>query len=164
MHNSVLCTVVFMKHVQSGSSCTIVSPFVHHLSFAEKKTKCDIFSAISVAVCRTRPTKIRISVSQLYPKLRNIHMKRYFRDTPGQLVQNVHRFAWCALGRLMLDSSALCTYSTEAKTMLKNTAWNQDGLLPNPTVNSLCTNNDVSVTKVQNMRCYASDTIVLLLA
>ena len=34
VHNSVVC----MKHVQSGSfCCTIVSPFIHHRSLAEKK-------------------------------------------------------------------------------------------------------------------------------
>ena len=46
-------------------------------------------------MCRTRPTKIRMSVSQLYPKLRNMHVSM----TPVQLVQNVHRFTLCGIGR-----------------------------------------------------------------
>ena len=41
---------------------------------------------------------IHVSISQLYTKLRSIHKKGRFHDTPEQLVQNVHRFASCALG------------------------------------------------------------------
>ena len=67
-------------------------------SVNEKHPKYHIFSAISVPVCRTRPTMIHVSISQLYTKLRSIHKKGRFHDTPVQLVQNVHRFASCALG------------------------------------------------------------------
>ena len=38
VHNSVSCAVVFMKHIQSGSSCTIVLLFVHHINVAEKRS------------------------------------------------------------------------------------------------------------------------------
>ena len=51
----------------------------------QKHPKYHIFSVISVHVCRTRPTKVHISVSQLYPKLRSIHNKECFHDTPLQL-------------------------------------------------------------------------------
>ena len=93
VHKSVSCTVVFMKRVQSGSSCTIVWHFVHHIIWAERKIKThpwhyDIFSVLSVRVCRTRPTKIHMPVVQLHKKWR-------FHDTPVQLVQNVHWFASC---------------------------------------------------------------------
>ena len=47
-----------------------------------KHSKCDIFSVISEPVCRTRATKIRISVSQLYPKLPIMDRKGRFHDTP----------------------------------------------------------------------------------
>ena len=73
VHNSISCTVVSMKHVQSSYSYTIASPFVHHTSLAEKKPNTlihDLFSVLSVRVSRTRPTKICISVSQQYSKLR----------------------------------------------------------------------------------------------
>ena len=140
-----------MKHVQSNYSCTIVSLFVHSISLAKRKPKnpkYPIFSVISVPLCTTRPTKMRISVSQLYPKLRSIHKKGRFHDTPVQLVQNVHRFDSCAIGQVMLHSSALCAFSTEAKTMAKNTfrrylrltaqrTWNQDGLLRDPIVSQV---------------------------
>ena len=43
-----------------------------------------MLSAIAVSVCRTSPTKIRISVRQLYPKLRSIHKKERFHDTEVQ--------------------------------------------------------------------------------
>ena len=50
----------------------------------QKHPKKDIFSVLSISVCRTRPTKIRISVSQLYQRLRSMHMKGRFHDTPVQ--------------------------------------------------------------------------------
>ena len=112
-----------MKHVQSGSSCTIVSPLIHRKSQAERKqkqTKYDIFSVLSVPMCRTRPTKFRISVSQMSPKLRIMDKKGRFHDTPVQLVLNVYRFTSCRIGQFMLHS-ALCPYSTKAKNMVKST-------------------------------------------
>ena len=125
MHNSISCAVVFMKNVQKCSSCTIVLPFVHHIRVAEKKNhkhpKYDIYVLLSVPVCKIRPTKIRMFANQLYPKLRIMHKKRRFHDTPVQLVMNVHRFASCATGQVMLRSSALCPYSTKAKDMVKST-------------------------------------------
>ena len=81
-----------MKYVHSGSSCTIVSPFVHRISWQkqnEKHPKQDIFSVLSIPVCRTSKTKIRISVSQLYPKLRIMHKKWRFHDTSARCSQCV---------------------------------------------------------------------------
>ena len=69
---------------------------------------------------RTRPTKIRISLSQLYRKLRSIHKKVSFHDTQVQLIQNVHQFASCAVGQIMLHSSVLCPSSAIAKNMVKS--------------------------------------------
>ena len=39
LHNSVSCTAVSMKPVQRGSSSTIVSPFLHHISLDERNPK-----------------------------------------------------------------------------------------------------------------------------
>ena len=102
MHNLVSCTVVSMKHVESSLSCTAMLPFVHHISWQKeilKHLRYDIFSVLSVLVCTTRPTKIRISVSQLYPKFRIMDKKGRFHDTPVQRVQNEHRFASGAIGK-----------------------------------------------------------------
>ena len=85
----------------------------------QKHTKYHIISVIFVPVCRTRLTKIRISISQLYTRLCIIHKKGRFHDTPLELVQNVHRFASCAIGQVMLNSSSLCPYSTKAINMVK---------------------------------------------
>ena len=62
----------------SCSSCT----FVLLQKEKQKHPKYCIFSLLSVPVCRTRPIKIRISASQLYPKLRIMHKKGRFHDTP----------------------------------------------------------------------------------
>ena len=125
MLNTVSCTVVSMKHVQSGCSCAIVSSFIHHISLAERKPqhpKYHVFIAILAPVWGTRPTK-----------------KGRFHDTPVQLVRNVRRFASC----VMLHSSELCTYRTIAKNMVKITVsllfaslcrktWKQDWLFRGP--------------------------------
>ena len=121
VHKSVSCTVVSITRVRRGSSCTIVSPFVHHMSLVERKEKYpkyDILSVLFVHVCRTCPTKIRISESQLYPK----YPKEWrFRDTSMQFVQNVHRFASCAIGQVKLHSSAWRPCSTKTKNTVKST-------------------------------------------
>ena len=122
VHNSFSCTVVPMKHVQCGSACTIVSPFVHHIPLPKRNQKHPryaIFRVLSVPVCRARPTKIRMSESQLYPKLRRIHKKWRLHDTPVQLIQNVHRFDSCAIGQIMLHSTALFPYSRKTRNMVK---------------------------------------------
>ena len=124
MNNWISFSLVSTKHVQSGSSCTVVWSFVHHSQLSErniKHTKYDIFSVLSVPLCRTRPTKICMCVSQLYPKLRITHKKFCFHATPVQLVQNVHRFASCAIRQVILHSSTFCPWSTKAKDMLKST-------------------------------------------
>ena len=98
-----------------------------------------------------------------------------FHDAPVQLVQNVHRFASCDLGQVTLRSSALCTYSTKAKNMVKSmvsvlfaslciksieTRW----AAPRSNCkqsHALSTNNEVSITNVQNVQCCASSRVVL---
>ena len=98
----VYTAVASMKHMSICSSCTIVSPYGLLQKEYQKHPKYCIFSLLSLPVCRTRKTKIRISASQLYPKLRNMHKKGRFHDTPVQLVQNVHRFASSAIGRRVI--------------------------------------------------------------
>ena len=61
----------------SCSSCT----FVLLQKENQKRPKDCIFSLLSVPVFRTCPIMIRISVSQLYPKLRIMHKKGRFHDT-----------------------------------------------------------------------------------
>ena len=72
--------------------------------------------------------------------------KGRFLDTPVQLVQKMHRFTSCAIGQVMLHSSALCPYSTKAKDMVKSTVSvlfaslcteDQDGLLRDLTVSKV---------------------------
>ena len=123
VHYSVSCTVVFMKHVQSGYSCIIESPLFTIYPWQkenQKHPKYEIFSFLSVPVCRTRPAKIRMFVNQLYPKLLIMHKKWRFHDTPVKLVENVHRFSSCAIGQVMLHSSAIWPCSTKAKYMVKS--------------------------------------------
>ena len=81
----------------------------------QKHHEYDIFSVLSVPMCKTRPTKIRMPVSQLYTKLRR---RNDVSIKPVQLVQNVHRFASCAKGQVMLHSSALCKWGTNEKGMV----------------------------------------------
>ena len=83
----------------------------------EKYPIYDIFSVLSLHVCRISPTKICISVSQLYQKLFIMYKKGRFHDTPVELVHNVHRFASCSIGRHV---TLLSPYSTKAKTMMKS--------------------------------------------
>ena len=98
VHNSISCTLLG-NIVPSFSSCTIVLRFVSWQKENQKRLKYGLFSLLYEPVCRIRPTKIRISVSQLYPKLCILHKKGRFLDTPVQHVQNVHRFTSCAIGR-----------------------------------------------------------------
>ena len=93
------CAERFLLHY----SVAFFSPYISR----RKKTK-NIFSVKSVPVCRSRPTKICISVCQLYPKLRIMVKKGRFHHTLVQLVQTVHRSASCAIGHVLLHSSALC--------------------------------------------------------
>ena len=93
---------------QSGSSCTVVSPFLHHIPLAERKPKTPKiwdFSAVSILVYISRSTKNPISVCQLYPKLRIMHKKLRFHNTPVQLVQNEQRFDSCVIFQDMLSST-----------------------------------------------------------
>ena len=78
------------------------------------------FSVISVLVCRTRPTNSRISVSELYPKIRFRDKMGRFLETLVQLVQYVHLFTACAIGR-HVKLLGLLAFSREAKNMVKNT-------------------------------------------
>ena len=102
VHNSGSCSVVFMKHVQSCYSCTIVSPCL-----SKKKTqttlKYDIFGVHSVPVFRSSAT-IRISVSQQYSKLRYMHKEGRFHD--ASVSWNLHRFALCGISQVMFHPSA----------------------------------------------------------
>ena len=96
------CAERFLLH----HSVAFCSPFIPGKKENKKHDKSDILSVISVHVCRNRPTKIRICVSQKYPKLRIMDKIGRFHDTPLQLVQNVHRFASCARGQVILNWSA----------------------------------------------------------
>ena len=134
--SALLCRIMFTSRCQKEN---------------QKHPKKDIFSVLSISVCRTRPTKIRISVSQLYQKLRGMHMKGRFHDTPVQLVKNVHRYASCTIGQVMLQSSAHWArkLKTWSKAKAKHTkiapfrcylklcvhwTWNQEGILSDRTV------------------------------
>ena len=109
----------------------------------KKHPKCDFFSLLSVPVCRTRPTKIRISVSKVHSNLRIMDKKGRFYDTPKEIVQNMHRFASGSIGQIMLYSSAHAARKRKAswKGRLRyylrvsaQKASNQDGLIRDPTV------------------------------
>ena len=93
-------------------SVAFCSPYKRGRKKIISTLKNDIYVLLSVPVCKTRPTKICMFANQLYPKLRIMHKKWHFHDTPVQLVQNVHRFSSCAIGHVMLHSSALCTHRT----------------------------------------------------
>ena len=95
------CAERFLLHY----SVSFCSPYIPGRKKNTKHAKCHIFSVISVPVCRTRPTMIRISVSQLDRKLRIMEEGR-FHDTPVELLQNVHRFTSCAILQVMLNCSA----------------------------------------------------------
>ena len=120
----------------------------------KKDPKYDILSGISVAVCKTYPTKISISTSQLYPKLSIMDKKGCFLDTLVQLVQNVHRFASCAIGRrytprpyahtaekrtISLLFASICTKDLEPRWAAPWSNCKQS--------HALSTNNEVSMTK-----------------
>ena len=98
----------------------------------------------SVPVCRSRPTKIRISFNQLFPKLRIMHKKGRFHDTPVQLVQNVHRFISCAIGPhvtlLHTARKRKKWWKTQFRFYLRLSAQrtsNQEGLLRDPIVSKV---------------------------
>ena len=136
----VYSTVVSMKHVPTVSSRTIVSPFLSLVKENQKHPKYGIFSLLPVPVCRSCPTKIRISFSQLFPKLRIMHKKGLFHDTPVQLVQNVHRFTSCAIGRhltlLHKARKRKTSWKSQFRFYLRLSAQktsNQEGLLRDPT-------------------------------
>ena len=103
-----------------------------------KNTKYHISSVISVPVCRTRPTKIRITVSQdqCYA------VSTSFHDTPVQLVQIVHRFAsWLSCHTTLPSAHAARKRKTWWKARFRcymllsaQRTSNQDGLLHDPTV------------------------------
>ena len=86
--------------VTKTTSCTIESnfwsPYIPDRKENEKHHIHDVFSVLFVPMCRTRPTKIRMPVSQLYLKLRIMHKKGRFHDTPLQ-IKHVHRIASCAI-------------------------------------------------------------------
>ena len=103
VHNSVSCTEspwTCAERLILHHSAAFYSPYITD----RKKTK-----------NRTRPTKIRISVSKLYRKFRIMNKKGRLYDTPVQLVQNVHRFASCAI-----DCDVILL-GRKAKNMVKST-------------------------------------------
>ena len=107
-------------------------------------------------------------------KLRTMDRKGRFNDTPVPLVQNVHRFASCPIGQVMLHSSALCPYSMKAKDVkstvsvlfaslcIKDLELRWAAPWSNcKQCHALWTNNKVSMTNVQNVNCCASNSVVL---
>ena len=149
VHNSVSCIVVSMKFCRAVPSALLCRLFFTIYPYQKKKQKhpkCDIFSVISVPVCRTRPTKIRISVRELYPKLRIIKKNGRFHDTPLQLVQKKHRFDLYAIDQVMLSCSANAArklktwWKTLFRCYLRLSAQrtsNQDDLLRDPYVSKV---------------------------
>ena len=114
-------------------------------------------------VCRTRPTKIRISVRQLYRKLRNVQEKGPFLDNSA----NFPEYApFCFMRHVMLHSSSWCPYSTKAKNMVKSTAslytkdLEQTWAAPRSNCwqgHALFTDNEISITNVVNVHSSASN-------
>ena len=80
------CTQLSLVYSRVHETCALECHFLFTIhpwqKEKQKYPKYDIFSVLSVPVWRTRPTKICISVSQLYPKLHIIHKKLRFHDTP----------------------------------------------------------------------------------
>ena len=151
MHHLVSCTVVLMKHMQSVYSCTTVSPFftIYH---CRKKTKNKLnitfsvhFPHLCAELVRTRFAYPKANSTQSYA----LCIGNDVSVTPVELIQNMQRFVSCAIGQVMLRSSALCLYSTKAKNMLKSFFFrchlrlcaqrtsNQDGLLRDSTMSKV---------------------------
>ena len=89
------CAERFLLHYSIAFS----SPCILFSKKTQNTLDITFFSVISVLVCRTRPTNSRISVSELYPKIRIRDKKGRFLETLVQLVQYVHLFTACAIGR-----------------------------------------------------------------
>ena len=91
VYNSVheTCAKRFLLH----HSVAFWSPYTHGRRTQRKNID------MTFSVYFPHPTKIGMSVSQLYPKLRIMLKKWHFHDTPVQLVQNVHRLPSCVIGR-----------------------------------------------------------------
>ena len=98
-----------VQNVDCYALSTVVLPVVYFRMSTLKERKSHEkyagFSVLSIPLCSTRPTKIRISVSQSYA----ICTRNDVSLTPVQLVKNKHRFLSGAIGQVMLHESALCT-------------------------------------------------------
>ena len=154
--NKALLTQKFdlsrMCTTQSRETCALTPALSCHLFFSGKKktqntAKYDIFSVLSVPVWRSRPTKIRISVSQQHSKLRFKHEKGRFYETSATCPE-------CASIRLVRFHSSAHT-ARKRKTWWKaqvrcyirifgNRTSNQDGLLHDPTVSKVTYNPQIT--------------------
>ena len=143
VHHSVSCTVVFVKHVQSGYSCTIVSPFVHDFQLAEIKPKTLYIWHFQF----TFRTCVKNSSNQ------DSHIRKptvpKFTHYAQEMTLPWHTSGTCPecapIRLVMLHSTALCPFRTKAKEMVNarfrcylrlsaQISSNQDGLLRDPTV------------------------------
>ena len=62
-------------------SAVFCSPYIPSRMKTKKHPKYAFFTVLSVRMCRTCPTKIRMFVSQMYPKLRIMYKKWRLNDT-----------------------------------------------------------------------------------
>ena len=128
------CAERFFLHY----SVAFCSPYIH----GRKKRKNTLnmrFSVYFPYLCRESSNQALHLRKPTSAKLRIMHKKGSFHDTPLQLVHNVRRFSSCAIRRHG-------PYSTKAKNMVINTVsvrlsgkrtTNQVGLLRVPTVNKV---------------------------
>ena len=124
VHKPESCTVGFMKYVQSGFSFTQVSPFLHHTSLTEIKTRNNPNMTSSVCfpyLCAC--TKLRI-----------MGKKGRLQGTPEQLVHNVHRLPSFPKVQVMLNILAHAARKRKARfrcylPLSAQKKSNQDGLL-----------------------------------
>ena len=88
---SIVQNVHICRGVPSALFCRLFFTICPFQKENPKHPKYCIYSVISVPVWRTRPTKIRISVRQLYPNLLITHKKGRFHDKPVQFLQDLPR-------------------------------------------------------------------------
>ena len=121
VHNSVSCTVVSMNHMQSGSSSTIVSPFVHHISLADRNRKYhkdDIFFYLRIYVHTSSNQGSHIRKPTV-PKVMHYGQERTF---PWHNNATSPEYAPIRLMlQIILHSVALWPYSTKVKNIVKST-------------------------------------------
>ena len=134
-----------------------------------------IFSFLSVPMCRTRPTKICIYVSQLYPKLRIMDKKGRFHDTSAICQE------WAPIRLLPYRPSHvtlvifMSMHNERKKNMVKSTVSVLFAYLCTKDLetrwaapwsnckhsHALSANSEASMTNVQNVHCCASSTVEL---